>query len=58
MKAEVAMKDLSVALLGALFVIISLVSLITADPAPAPGWLRGNAQEQVAEIELRYALRR
>ena len=58
MKAEVPMKDVSVALLGVLFVIVSLVSLIAADPAPAPGWMRGNAQERVAEIELRYALRR
>jgi len=52
------MKDVSVTLLGVLFVIISLVSLISADSTPVPTWMRGSAQQHVSEIELRYALHR
>ena len=52
------MKDVSMALLAVLFVIISLVTLISADSGPAPSWMRGSAQEHVSELGLRYALHR
>jgi len=58
MKAEVAMKDMSIALLGTLFVIISLVSLISADRVPEASWMWGSAREHISEIGLRYALQR
>jgi hypothetical protein len=58
MKAEVAMKDISIALLGTVFVIISLVSLISADRVPEASWMWGSAQEHISEIGLRYALQR
>jgi hypothetical protein len=57
-ESEVVMKDVSMALLAVLFVIISLVTLISADSGPAPSWMRGSAQEHVSELELRYALHR
>ena len=52
------MKDISIALLGTLFVLISLASLIAADPAPEANWVWVSAQEHVSEIGLRYALHR
>jgi len=57
-ESEVVMKDVSMALLAVLFVIISLVTLISADSGPAPSWMRGSAQEHVSELGLRYALQR
>ena len=57
-KAEVAMKDISIALLGTVFVIISLVSLISADRVTEGSWMWGSAQEHISEIGLRYALQR
>ncbi len=52
------MKDISLALLGTLFVLISLMSLISADPTPEANWRWINGQEHVSEIGLRYALQR
>jgi hypothetical protein len=57
-ESEVVMKDVSMALLAVLFVVISLVTLISADSAPGPSWMRGSAQEHVSELGLRYALHR
>jgi hypothetical protein len=51
------MKDVATAILASLFVLISLVSLISADPIPGGArWLSLNAQDNTAELELRYAL--
>jgi hypothetical protein len=52
------MKDISIALLGTVFVLISLISLISADPTPEANWLGINSQEHVSEIGLRYAFQR
>ena len=52
------MKDISIALLGTLFVIISLVSLISADPVPAANWAWVSAEDHISEVGLRYALGR
>ena len=52
------MKDISIAVLGTLFVLISLMSLISADPTPEANWVWANSQEHVSEIGLRYALRK
>jgi hypothetical protein len=54
---EASMKDVATAILASLFVLISLVSLISADPIPGGArWLSLNAQSNTAELELRYAL--
>jgi hypothetical protein len=52
------MKDVATAILASLFVLISLVSLISADPMPGGGarWASLNAPGNAAELELRYAL--
>jgi hypothetical protein len=53
------MKDITTALLASLFVLISLVSLISADPVPeGTSWVSYNSRRNVSELELRYALRR
>jgi hypothetical protein len=53
------MKDIATALLASLFILISLVSLISADPIPgAASWASLNNPGNVSELELRYALRR
>jgi hypothetical protein len=52
------MKDISIALLGTLFVLISLMSLIAADPTPEANWVWINGQEHLSEIGLRYAFQR
>ena len=52
------MKDMSIAFLGTLFVIISLVSLISADRVPEASWMWGSAREHISEMGLRYALQR
>jgi hypothetical protein len=57
-ESEVVMKDVSIALLAVFFIVISLVTLISADSTPAPSWMRGSAQEYVSELGLRYALQR
>jgi len=53
------MKDVTTALLASFFVLISLVSLISADPVP-PGakWSSLNNWGSLSELEFRYALRR
>ena len=50
------MKDITTALLASLFVLLSLVSLISADPIGGGASLSGPAN--VAELELRYASRK
>ena len=53
------MKDVSITLIGALFVLISLLSLILADPTP----IMRNAplamtEQHASEMGIRYALHR
>ena len=56
---EASMKDITTALLASLFVLISLVSLIAADPIPGgTSWASLNTLANVSELELRYALRK
>jgi hypothetical protein len=53
------MKDITTALLAILFVLVTLVSLISADPIP--GELSGtsfNSPVNASELQLRYVLRR
>ena len=51
------MKDVATAILASLFVLISLVSLISADPLPGGArWASLNTPGNAAELELRYAL--
>jgi hypothetical protein len=53
------MKDMMTALLASLFVLITLASLISADPIPdGPRWASLNSSGNVSELEFRYALRR
>jgi hypothetical protein len=53
------MKDITTALLASLFVLITLVSLISADPIPdGTRWVSLNSSGNVSELEFRYALRR
>ena len=53
------MKDITTALLASLFVLITLVSLISADPIPhGTRWASLNSSGNVSELEFRYALRR
>jgi hypothetical protein len=56
---EASMKDMATALLASLFVLISLISLISADPAPkGTRWVTLSSLGDSSELELRYALRR
>jgi hypothetical protein len=56
---EASMKDLTTALLASFFVLISLVSLISADPVPQGAkWASLNSSGSLSELEFRYALRR
>jgi hypothetical protein len=53
------MKDVTTALIASLFVLITLVSLISADPVPdGTKWASLNGSRSVSELEFRYALRR
>jgi hypothetical protein len=52
------MKDVATALLAGLFILISLFSLISADPTPEGLWDLDNSQGRAAELEFRYALKR
>jgi len=53
------MKDMATAPLASLFVLISLVSLISADPTPkGTRWAALSSLGDSSELELRYALRR
>ena len=53
------MKDIMTALLACLFVLITLASLLSADPIPdGPRWASLNSSGNVSELEFRYALRR
>jgi hypothetical protein len=53
------MKDITTALLASLFVLITLISLISADPIPdRTRWALLNSSGNVSELEFRYALRR
>ncbi|HET8916941.1 MAG TPA: hypothetical protein VFN58_02750, partial [Candidatus Binatia bacterium] len=54
---EASMKDVTTALLASLFVLITLVSLISADPVPH-GWAALTSSGSLSELEFRYALRR
>ena len=56
---EASMKDVTTALLASFLVLLSLVSLISADPVP-PGtkWASLNNWGSLSELEFRYALRR
>jgi hypothetical protein len=53
---EASMKDMATVILANLFVLIALMSLISADPIPDGASLNGPGN--VAELELRYALRK
>jgi hypothetical protein len=54
---EASMKDVATAILASLFVLISLISLISADPRPSGArWVSVNAPGHAAELEIRYAL--
>ena len=56
---EASMKDITTALLASLFVLMTLVSLISADPIPeGTRWASLNRSGNVSELEFRYALRR
>ena len=56
---EASMKDMATALLASLFVLLSLVSLISADPTPkGTRWAALSGPGDASELELRYALRR
>ena len=53
------MKDITIALLASLFVLMSLVSMISADPTPkGTRWAALSSPGDMSELELRYALRR
>ena len=52
------MKDVSITLLGTLFVLISLLSLILADPTPMRATPLASAEQRTSEMGLRYALHR
>ena len=53
------MKDVMTALLASLFVLITLVSLISADPVPdGTRWASLASSGNFSELEFRYALRR
>ncbi len=54
------MKDITTALLASLFVLISLVSLISADSTPPKGtrWAALGSPGDASALELRYALRK
>jgi hypothetical protein len=56
---EASMKDMATVILANLFVLIALMSLISADPIPdGTRWASLNGPGNVAELELRYALRK
>ena len=53
------MKDIMTALLATLFVVVTLVSLISADAMPGgANWLSLNRSGDVSQLEIRYALHR
>jgi len=53
------MKDIMTALLATLFVVVTLVSLMSADPLPGgANWLPPNRSGDISELEIRYALHR
>jgi hypothetical protein len=53
------MKDIMTALLATLFVVVTLVSLMSADPLPGgANWLSPNRSGDISELEIRYALHR
>jgi hypothetical protein len=56
---EASMKDITTAILAIFFVLLSLVSLISADPMPmSNAWAPVYSAGSISELELRYALRR
>ena len=56
---EASMKDITTALSASLFVLMSLVSMISADPTPKrTRWAALSSPGDMSELELRYALRR
>ena len=53
------MKDITTALLAGLFVLVTLLSLISADPIPREvSEASLNSSLNASELHLRYALRR
>ena len=53
------MKDTMTALLATLFIVVTLVSLISADPlSGSANWLSPNRSGDISELEIRYALHR
>jgi hypothetical protein len=52
------MKEVATALLAGLFILISLLSLISADPTAGGLWNLDNSPGNVSELEFRYALKR
>lgn len=53
------MKDITTALLASVFVLVTLLSLISADPIPAGmNGVSLNGPVNGSELHLRYALRR
>ena len=48
------MKEVSIALLGAIFVLLSLMVLIASDPIPGANWTGAESREYLSEMGLRY----
>jgi hypothetical protein len=56
---EASMKDMTTVILANLFVLIALMSLISADPIPdGARWASLRNSGNAAELELRYAFRK
>jgi hypothetical protein len=52
------MKEVSIAILGTVLVLLSLMSLIIGDPTPGASWTTAESREHLSEIGLRYVLSR
>ncbi len=53
------MKDILTMLLASVFVLISLIGLLTAASTPDPtSWTLDNDQQRVSEVGLRFAFKR
>jgi hypothetical protein len=52
---EGVMKEVSIALLGAMFVLLSLMVLIASDPTPGADWTAAQSREYLSEMGLHYA---
>ena len=52
------MKEASIAIIGTIFVLLSLIALIVSDPTPDAKWTTAESQERLSEMGFRYALYR